>query len=124
MESFQAFDLAAADALALHKRQQGILAIPTTYLGLNSGPKPGILTAIVVGAVGGFLLIMGLIYSAVAFGGGAFRRRRVVREEVVEHRSSSGRPRRSRVYEEDTFERRTTSRRPGSTRARGDDVRV
>lgn len=116
MDSFQAFDLAAS---AFQKRQQGILAIPTTYLGLNSGPQPGILTAIVVGAVGGFLLIIGIIYSLVAFGGGAFRRRRtVVTEEVVDHRGSSNRPRRSRVNEEDVFVERRTSRRPGSARVR------
>jgi hypothetical protein len=116
MDSFQAFEFAAAGGSALTKRQQGILAIPTTYLGLNSGPSPGILTAIVVGAVGGFLLIVYLIYAIVTFGGAVFNRRTtVVEEDVVHHRaSSSARPRRSRAYQEEEFVERRSSRRPTS----------
>lgn len=120
MDSFKAFELAGGlSAATVRKRQQGILAIPTTYLGLNSGPQPGILVAIVVGTIAGFLLIVYLIYAIANFGGVFFNRRRtVVREEVVEHRSTSSRRRRPRVYEEDVFVERRTSRRPASTRVR------
>ncbi|ETI24978.1 hypothetical protein G647_04348 [Cladophialophora carrionii CBS 160.54] len=120
MDSFQAFDFAASGAAALAKRQRGILAIPTTYLGLNSGPSPGILTAIVVGAVGGFLLIVYVIYAIATFGSGVFSRKTtVVEEDVVHHRaSSSGRRRRSRGYQEEVFVERRTSRRPASSRIR------
>jgi hypothetical protein len=119
MDGFQAFELAAKrSASTIQKRQTGILAIPTTYLGLNSGPAPGILVAIVLGTVAGFLLICYLIYVIATFGGGIFNRRTTVVEEVVERRSSpSSRRRRSSRYEEDVIirERRSTSRRSGLT---------
>ncbi|EXJ60195.1 hypothetical protein A1O7_04347 [Cladophialophora yegresii CBS 114405] len=118
MDSFHAFDIAATGAPGLAKRQQGILAIPTTYLGLNSGPSPGILVAIVVGAIAGFLLIISAIYAIATFGGGAFNRKTtVVEEDVVHHRaSSSGRRHSRRGYQDDVYVERRTSRRPASSR--------
>lgn len=104
MDSFQAFGLAGdvgASGPSLHKRQQAILAIPSTYLGLNSGPKPGALVGIVLGSVAGFLLICYLIWAIANFGGNVFTRNQtVVEEEIVRH-SSSSRRRRPRTYEED-----------------------
>ncbi|OAL36370.1 hypothetical protein AYO20_04266 [Fonsecaea nubica] len=68
----------------LEKRQSAVLAIPTTYAGLNSGPAPGALVGIVLGSVGGFILILYIILSLFRFsgwgGGGA-----VVAEEVIRH---------------------------------------
>ena len=98
MDSFQAFELASKNAAVVAKRQQPILAIPTTYLGLNSGPKPGVLVGIVLGSVAGFLLILWLIWAIATLGAGVFGRRRttIIEEEVV--RKSSNSRRRERVY--------------------------
>jgi len=82
-------------AAALLKRQQ-ILAIPTTYQGLNAGPAPGTVVGITLGAVGGFLLLLWLIYTCFNLGGGGG----VVEEEVVEVRHRSRSPRRSRSRSE------------------------
>ncbi|KIW23906.1 uncharacterized protein PV07_12068 [Cladophialophora immunda] len=68
----------------LEKRQNAVLAIPTTYAGLNSGPAPGALVGIVLGSVGGFILILYIILSLFrlsGWGGG----REVVTEEVIRH---------------------------------------
>ncbi|KIW93889.1 uncharacterized protein Z519_05204 [Cladophialophora bantiana CBS 173.52] len=68
----------------LDKRQNAILAIPTTYAGLNSGPAPGALVGIVLGSVGGFILVLYIILSAFrlsGWGGG----REVVQEEIIRH---------------------------------------
>lgn len=105
MDSFQAFGLAGdvgASGSSLGKRQQAILAIPSTYLGLNSGPQPGALVGIVLGAVAGFLLICYLIWAIANFGGNVFNRKQtVVREEEIVRHSSSSRRRRPRTYEEE-----------------------
>ncbi|KAL9109774.1 MAG: hypothetical protein Q9227_005643 [Pyrenula ochraceoflavens] len=76
-------------------KRQDILAIPTTYDNLNSGPAPGTVAGIVLGSVGGFLLILYLVYTIFTLGaGGRFRRSEtVVEEEVIRRRSRS--PRRS-----------------------------
>ena len=115
MDSFQAFELSSKKAAsALTKRQQPVLAIPTTYLGLNAGPKPALLVGIVLGSIVGFLLIMYLIYAIANFGGGFLNRRRtVVEETIVQHKGSSPGRRRRRVYEEDVFAERSSSRRTG-----------
>ncbi|CZT43444.1 uncharacterized protein RSE6_03487 [Rhynchosporium secalis] len=42
--------------------------IPTTYAQINSGPAPGTVVGIVLGSVGGFLLILWLIYTCLQFG--------------------------------------------------------
>ncbi len=77
---------------SLAKRQIQILAIPTTYAGLNSGPPPGTVVGIVLGSVAGFLLILWLIYTCTQLGGGfgSFgrfgrfgRRDEIVEEDVI-----------------------------------------
>jgi hypothetical protein len=86
-------------SIPLSKRQNQILAIPTTYAGLNDGPAPGSVAGIVIGAVGGFLLILWLLYTCFNMGGfpggGGGQ---VVEEEIVRRRSRS--PRRSRSRSE------------------------
>ncbi|KAL2060835.1 hypothetical protein VTL71DRAFT_8887 [Oculimacula yallundae] len=52
----------------LQSRQLGQGIIPTTYGQLNSGPAPGTVIGIVLGSVGGFLLILWLIYTCMQFG--------------------------------------------------------
>ncbi|KAH7312820.1 hypothetical protein BKA65DRAFT_350411, partial [Rhexocercosporidium sp. MPI-PUGE-AT-0058] len=42
--------------------------VPTTYGSINSGPAPGTVVGIVLGSVGGFLLILWLIYTCMQFG--------------------------------------------------------
>jgi hypothetical protein len=84
-------------SVLLSKRQTQILAIPTTYEGLNSGPQPGTVVGIVLGSVAGFLLILWLIYTCGnlgdGFGGfGAWGRQTIVEEEVI-HRHTRSRSR-------------------------------
>jgi len=43
--------------------------IPTTYGSINSGPAPGTVVGIVLGSVGGFLLVLWLIYTCSTLGG-------------------------------------------------------
>jgi hypothetical protein len=75
----------------LARRQTAVLAIPTTYEGLNSGPQPGTVVGIVLGSVAGFLLLIWVIYTC--FGVGipfpGWGNRVVVEEEVVRRRSIS-----------------------------------
>ena len=66
--------------------------IPYTYAGLNAGPPPGEVVGIVFGSVGGFLLILWLIYTCFNMGGG---NNSSVEEEVVVRRRSSRSPRRT-----------------------------
>lgn len=87
-------------SISVAKRQTQILAIPTTYAGLNDGPAPGSVAGIVIGAVGGFLLVLWLLYTCFNMsgmgrvGGGGT----VVEEEIIRRRSRS--PRRSRSRSE------------------------
>jgi hypothetical protein len=77
------------DELPIVKRQQnGILAIPTTYAGLNAGPTPGAVVGIVLGSLLGFLLCLFLVYSIVRFSG-RFGGNRVVEEEIITTRRRS-----------------------------------
>lgn len=73
---------------SLDKRQRGVLAIPTSYHGLNSGPAPAIVVAIVLGSVAGFLLTLWLVLACISLGGGydLFGRRTVVEEDVITRR--------------------------------------
>jgi hypothetical protein len=84
-------------SISLPKRQTQILAIPTTYAGLNDGPAPGSVAGIVIGAVGGFLLVLWLLYTCFNMRGGGIRGE-VVEEEIIRRRSRS--PRRSRSHSE------------------------
>jgi hypothetical protein len=45
-----------------------LVSIPGSYGGLNSSPDPGTVAGIVLGSVGGFLLLLWLIYLCVNFG--------------------------------------------------------
>jgi hypothetical protein len=88
--------------ILLSKRQTQVLAIPTTYEGLNSGPKPGIVVGIVLGTVAGFLVLLWLIYACANLGGdpfsvfGGWGRQTVVEEEIIRRHSRSRSPSRSR----------------------------
>jgi hypothetical protein len=91
-------DFLAYNTLA--RRQIAVLAIPTTYAGLNSGPQPGSVVGIVLGSVAGFLLLLWFLYTC--FGAGnpfAGVSGAVVEEEVIRRRSTSSH-RRSRSRHE------------------------
>lgn len=130
MDSFRAFDPESNDAASsLSKRQQGILALPTTYLGLNSGPSPGILVAIVLGSVVGFLLVLWLVTLCFFWGAGpfaVFRRQTTVVTEKVTH--GHRRPSSRRRFEEvEIVEEHVSRRGSRRERTRGDvevEVRV
>lgn len=105
--------VSSLNALSLAKRQQtGILAIPTTYGGLNAGPTPGAVVGIILGSVGGFLLALFIVYSIVRFSG-RFGGNRVVEEEIVTRRRSRSRSSRSEseVIEVEAPPRRERRRR-------------
>ncbi|KAG4435300.1 hypothetical protein IFR05_009226 [Cadophora sp. M221] len=52
--------------LTIRQSTPGI--VPTTYGSINSGPAPATVVGIVLGSVGGFLLILWLIYTCMQFG--------------------------------------------------------
>ncbi|PVH72845.1 hypothetical protein DL98DRAFT_595657 [Cadophora sp. DSE1049] len=52
----------------LHIRQTTTGIVPTTYGNIDDGPAPGTVVGIVLGSVGGFLLILWLIYTCMQFG--------------------------------------------------------
>lgn len=116
-----------SSSFLLSRRQTQILAIPTTYQGLNAGPQPGTVVGIVLGSVAGFLLILWLIYTCASLGGNSFnlpwgggggRDTTIIEEEVIHRRSRSPRPSRSRSRSE-TIEVASTHRSPsrrGSSR--------
>jgi len=88
----------SSSSILLSKRQTQVLAIPTTYQGLNAGPPPGTVVGIVLGSVAGFLLLLWLIYTCVSMGRNRFSGARevnttVIEEEVIHRRERS--PRRS-----------------------------
>ncbi len=60
--------------LPLAGRQAVVVAtstVPSTYGALNAGPDPGTVVGITLGAVGGFLIFVYLIYMCMSFGGPA-----------------------------------------------------
>ncbi|TVY31360.1 hypothetical protein LSUB1_G008944, partial [Lachnellula subtilissima] len=76
--------------------------IPTGYGAIDSGPAAGTIVGIVLGSVGGFLLVLWLIYTClnfgapVGFGGGeSAYTESVVRERRKSHHSGSRRSRRA-----------------------------
>nr|KAK5449165.1 hypothetical protein LTR18_002254 [Exophiala xenobiotica] len=108
----------------LAKRQQNvILAIPTTYAGLNSGPAPGALVGIVLGSIAGFILILYIILSAFRFGAFGNNRQTVVEEEVVRHSYRRASRSRSRAMTEASHHH-SPPRRERVTRQREETVVV
>lgn len=73
----------------LARRQIAVLAIPTTYGGLNAGPQPGTVVGIVLGSVAGFLLLLWVMYTCFGVDNPFGSSRVVVEEEVVRRRSRS-----------------------------------
>lgn len=89
---------AASSNLLIHleKRQQYILAIPTTYDTINNSPAPGAVAGITLGAVFGSIFILWLILLIIST---YIRRGTVVKTEIIEkhnHHRSRSRSRRSR----------------------------
>jgi len=72
----------------LLKRQEAILAIPTTYAGLNAGPAPGAVVGIVLGTIAGFILILYIFFSGLRLSGYWTRETIIEENEVHRHRSS------------------------------------
>ncbi|KIX03289.1 uncharacterized protein Z518_06841 [Rhinocladiella mackenziei CBS 650.93] len=81
---------------ALSKRQNAVLAIPTTYAGLNDGPAPGAVVGIVLGSIAGFILVLYILLSAFRLSG--YWVRDSYEEEVVRHHHHRRSPRRSRSH--------------------------
>ncbi len=81
----------------IRRQQQGgtIVAIPSVYKDIDTGPDAGTVVGIVLGAVAGFLLLVWLIYSLAGSGGNEI----AGEEEVVVRRPRSRRSRRSEVRE-------------------------
>lgn len=71
--------------------------LPTTYSGIDAGPPPGTVVGIVLGSVGGFLLLLWLIYTC--FGMDSYQSA-VYEEEIVRRRSHSPRRTASRSRSE------------------------
>lgn len=47
--------------------RQSTVVIPTTYSSLDSSPQPGVVAGIVLASVGGFLLLLALLYSCLGW---------------------------------------------------------
>lgn len=91
-----------ANSNSIHARQSNgnIVAIPTVYAGLDSGPAPGVVVGIVLGSVIGFLFLLWL-FSVLSKGAGGFVTANQDEEESVvvtreRRRDRSDRSRRSR----------------------------
>jgi hypothetical protein len=85
---------------SLARRQTAVLAIPTTYAGLNSGPQPGTVAGIVLGSIAGFLLLLWFLYTCSGNGNPFAGSGTVVEEEVVTRRRSTASRSRSRSRHE------------------------
>ncbi|KAL1856630.1 hypothetical protein Plec18170_003600 [Paecilomyces lecythidis] len=81
---------------SLVRRQTQVVSIPATYGGLNAGPSPGVVAGIILGSVGGFLLLLYIIYTAVAWNNSRFN---ITEEDIVVQRSPSHRRRSREVVE-------------------------
>lgn len=89
---------------ALEKRQQYILAIPTTYDTINDSPAPGAVAGITLGAVFGSILVLWLILLIFRVYAG---RSSVVKTEIIEkHHHNKRKKSRSRGRSEMTERRR------------------
>lgn len=75
----------------IERQSQNPNIVPTTYGSINSGPAPGTVVGIVLGSVGGFLLILWLIYTCAQFGnvggggGSSYTESVVVRDRRKSH---------------------------------------
>lgn len=132
----------AQSSNSLHARQNNnggnIVAIPTVYAGLNSGPAPGVVVGIVLGSVLGFLFLLWL-FMVLSKGAGGFVTANQDEEESVvitrerrrdrSHRSSRSQrgpemsrssPRRDRVYRQERIIRDfpPAARSPSRSRVR------
>lgn len=128
--------LDAPSRVSLHARQQTD-TIPGEYPGLNAGPDPGTVVGITLGSVGGFLLLLWLVYTCLQIGGrgdtvssygtasvvtrksrrrhSKHHHRSPARRETVEIRTSRVPPApqpTERVVLEERTERRTSSQAP------------
>lgn len=113
----------------------GFVAIPTTYSAQSSSPAPGIVVGIVLGSVGGFMLLIALLYSCSGWRPVFVPWRSAARVAAVEERTvyveeerrrtgsrhakrkskrhshrHSHRPRRRGSFDEEMFEVRTAAR--------------
>ncbi|KAK0391054.1 hypothetical protein NLU13_0556 [Sarocladium strictum] len=104
-------------------RQSSFVPVPSSYGSASSSPHPGVVAGIVIGSVGGFLLLLFLIYSCLGFGPSvwvqpsrseytaasqsvlSFRTRRTSRARSARRHASRG-PRVTETYEVRTRERR------------------
>jgi hypothetical protein len=93
-----------AKLLTLIRRQSNEPAIvPTTYGSINSGPSPGTIVGIILGSVGGFLILLWLIYTCMNFGtigsDSSYTESVVVRERRKSHHGSTRSQRASETVE-------------------------
>jgi hypothetical protein len=90
-------------------KRQSLIAVPSAYPYMNSGPAPGTVVGIVFGAVAGFLLLLYLLYtcfSGMGFGSSNDTATVVSASSVVtSRRKDIGRsPRRETLRERETIE--------------------
>lgn len=120
---------------ALLRARQETDTIPGQYPGLDAGPDPGTVVGIVLGSVGGFLLLLWLVYTCLQIGGrgdtvssygtasvvtrksrrrhSRHQQRSPARRETVEIRNSRGPPLSTeRVVVEERTERRSSQAPP------------
>lgn len=129
-------DGSTGHVLQPRQQQNGIVPIPTVYQGLDSGPAPGAVVGIVLGAVLGFIFLIWLLWI-LSNGSTFIRTNRDEEEDVVvsrqrrqrssEHRrsrrtemSQRNSPRRDRVYRQERITRDfpPQARSPGTSRVR------
>ena len=96
----------------------GIVAIPITYAGLNSGPSPAEVAGIVLGSVFGFLLALLLLYFGLRLGGYFSQTTVVTEREVIRER------RRSRSHSGSRSEMSENSHRPPRREVRRTEITV
>ncbi|KAH9215241.1 hypothetical protein DL95DRAFT_461287 [Leptodontidium sp. 2 PMI_412] len=84
-------------------RQSTAGIVPTTYGSINSGPSPGTVVGIVLGSVGGFLLVLWLIYTCMQFGSvssrSSYTESIVIRDRRKSHHGSTRSRRASETVE-------------------------
>jgi hypothetical protein len=79
---------------SLAKRQNYILAIPTTYSSLNNSPAPGAVAGITIGAIAGFIIVLYIVLSLLRlYSGRTFIETRIVERRTHNHNHSHSRSR-------------------------------